>query len=94
MGMVDREVVRQALTGPVPTVRTPFARDGAIDFSSLCRMIDFDAIMDPRGGFDAGIHGIMELCGLCKRWRRAPYVSLSDGEVEALGMRPRSRSIL
>ena len=31
----------QALTGPIPTIRTPFDRHGEIDYASLAKMIDF-----------------------------------------------------
>ena len=44
----------------------------------------FDLITQTRGGFDAAIHGIYELYGLAQRWRPAPYVSLTDPELEAL----------
>jgi 4-hydroxy-tetrahydrodipicolinate synthase len=33
--------VRQALTGPIASIRTPFRRDGAIDYPGVRRMIDF-----------------------------------------------------
>jgi len=33
--------VREALTGPVPSVSTPFSRDGDVDIDGLRRMIDF-----------------------------------------------------
>jgi 4-hydroxy-tetrahydrodipicolinate synthase len=36
------------------------------------------------GGFDACMHGALELRGLAQRWRRAPYYSLSDREMEQL----------
>jgi hypothetical protein len=36
------------------------------------------------GGFDAAMHGAMELLGLCGRWRRKPYYSLSDAEMDRL----------
>ena len=36
------------------------------------------------GSFDAAAHGILELRGLAKRWRRAPYHSLNDEEMERL----------
>jgi len=36
------------------------------------------------GGFDAGIHGAMEIFGIAGRWRRAPYHSLTDEEMERL----------
>jgi hypothetical protein len=44
----------------------------------------FDHVMTYRGGFDAAMHGAMELQGLCGRWRRPPYCSLSDAEMERL----------
>lgn len=44
----------------------------------------FDAILGLPGGFDAGIHGVLELTGLCGRWRRPPYHSLTDAELEGL----------
>jgi len=34
--------------------------------------------------FDVIAHGILELKGLAGRWRRAPYHSLNDGEMEKL----------
>jgi dihydrodipicolinate synthase/N-acetylneuraminate lyase len=34
------------------------------------------------GSFDAVVHGILEAKGLTPRWRRAPYYSLSDQEME------------
>ena len=37
-----------------------------------------------KGGFDAGIHGTMEVFGLAERWRRKPYYSLNDQEMELL----------
>lgn len=42
----------------------------------------FDLIIKQPGGFDAGIHATMELFGFCNRYRRKPYVSLNDAEME------------
>jgi len=59
-------------------------RDGAL---AIVRGIDapfFDHVMTYTGGFDAAMHGMMELAGLCGRWRRKPYYSLSDTEMEKL----------
>ena len=39
---------------------------------------------DGRLHLRAGLHGVMELFGLCKRWRRKPYYSLNDEEMERL----------
>lgn len=36
------------------------------------------------GGYNAGLMGVFELCGIAGRWRRKPYHSLSDSEMEAL----------
>lgn len=44
----------------------------------------FDAILGLPGGFDAGIHGVLELAGICGRWRRPPYHSLTDAELAQL----------
>ena len=44
----------------------------------------FDSIASLPGGFDAGMHGMLELYGLAKRWRRPPYYSLSDAEMAKL----------
>ena len=37
-----------------------------------------------KGGWNAGIHGALELFGVAKRWRRKPYYSLTDREMEGL----------
>ncbi|MCQ2400729.1 MAG: hypothetical protein MJ059_02265 [Lachnospiraceae bacterium] len=34
--------------------------------------------------FDAVMHGMQELAGVGTRYRRAPYGSLSDGQMEIL----------
>lgn len=44
----------------------------------------FNYLVNLPGGFDAGIHGILELAGLSGRWRRLPYYSLNDAEMEQL----------
>jgi dihydrodipicolinate synthase/N-acetylneuraminate lyase len=46
------------------------------------------------GGFDAGIHASLEIYGICKRWRRPPYYSLNDEEMERLRDFFRGLSIL
>jgi 4-hydroxy-tetrahydrodipicolinate synthase len=45
----------------------------------------FDYTAALQGGFDAGVHGTLELFGIAQRWRRNPYYSLSDAELEQLG---------
>ena len=37
-----------------------------------------------QGGFDAGMHGVLELYGIAGRWRRPPYYSLNDEEMDSL----------
>jgi len=44
----------------------------------------FTYIRSVRGGFDAAIHGVLELVGICQRWRPAPYCSLTDEEMDSL----------
>ena len=44
----------------------------------------FDFVLNMVGGFDAGLHGTFELFGLAQRWRRPPYHSLSDEQMERL----------
>lgn len=44
----------------------------------------FDCISSLPGGYGAGMHGISELCGITGRWRRPPYHSLTDAEMEPL----------
>ena len=44
----------------------------------------FDHILGYEGGFDAAIHGIDEIRGRGQRYRRPPYHSLSDKQLEGL----------
>lgn len=59
-----------------------------------CDMPWFDHARSIEGGFDAAIHGAMELAGICARWRRAPYHSLSDRQMEQLADTMREISAL
>ena len=54
----------------------------------------FKLVMGVPGGFDAGIHAVLELAGVCQRWRRPPYYSLNDEEMERLGSALRQAGIL
>lgn len=57
------------------------------DAARIVRELDmplFDYLTELPGGFDAGIHGALELFGIARRWRRAPYYNLSDSEMESL----------
>ena len=44
----------------------------------------FDFSETLTGGYDAMYHGAQEIFGIAGRWRRAPYVSLSDEDMERL----------
>lgn len=44
----------------------------------------FDCMMTFPGGFDAAVHGALELFGVAPRWRRPPYHSLTDQEMDRL----------
>jgi len=60
------------------------------DWRGAARVIEqyerpfFEFIFKLPGGFDAGIHGTLELFGIAQRWRRPPYHSLTDEEMEKL----------
>ncbi len=53
----------------------------------------FDCVKTLPGGFDAGVHGALEIFGIAGRWRRPPYYSLNDEEMEALADFFRERSL-
>ena len=44
----------------------------------------FDYVLNVTGGFDAALHGTLEHFGLAQRWRRPPYHSLTDEQMEQL----------
>jgi len=54
----------------------------------------FNFIATLQGGFDAGMHGVYELFHIAKRWRRKPYYSLNDEEMEKLAGFLRQKGIL
>lgn len=60
------------------------------DIASARRMVSdyemplLDYLIGLPGSWDAGVHGMLELFGLSQRWRRKPYHSLSDAEMEQL----------
>lgn len=47
----------------------------------------FETLKAQPGGYDAAIHAALELAGMAQRWRRKPYYSLNDEEMEVLGER-------
>ena len=42
--MIDKLWVRESLKGPVSSIRTPFDKDGSIDFDGLWKAIDFNLV--------------------------------------------------
>ena len=54
----------------------------------------FDFTSGLVGGYDAGIHGALELFGVAKRWRRKPHYSLNDDEMERLAEFFKEKSLL
>ena len=54
----------------------------------------FDFLMGLPGGWNAGLHGMLELYGLAQRWRRAPYYSLNEAEMERLAAFLRDENLL
>ena len=58
--------------------------DDAIAIVKNYDMPLFDYLRYLDGGFDAGIHGVLEILSLGKRYRRAPYHTLTDKQMEKL----------
>jgi len=54
----------------------------------------FDYLMTIQGSFDAALHAVDELYGRTKRWRRKPYYSLNDAEMDALAAFMRGMGLL
>ena len=67
---------------------------GAREVIAKYDMPFFDYVMGLPGGFDAGIHGMSELYGICGRWWRQPYYSLNDEEMEKLAAHLRGLGLL
>ncbi len=42
----------------------------------------FDYVLKVQGGFDAAMHALQEIYGIAGRWRRKPYYSFNDAEME------------
>ena len=59
--------------------------DSAVDVIARYDMPLFDYLYNtfPAGG-DAAQHAVLELAGICGRWRRSPLPDLSDAEMERL----------
>ena len=60
------------------------------DWTAAARVVEhddwplFDYLARLRGGFDGGMHALLEIFGVVPRWRRPPLVNLDDAEVERL----------
>lgn len=54
----------------------------------------FDYVIKVQGSFDAAMHGIYELAGLATRYRRPPYHSLTDEQMERLAEFLKSKGLL
>ena len=54
----------------------------------------FNLVGSVKGGFDAGIHAVLEICGICQRWRRPPYYSLNNAELGLLEGAMRNTGLL
>ena len=58
--------------------------DAATEIIAKYDMPLYDLTMALPGGFDAGMYGALELVGICQRWRRKPYHTLTDEELAPL----------
>jgi 4-hydroxy-tetrahydrodipicolinate synthase len=67
LNMIDHNRVREALTGPVTSIRTPFAKDGSVDYDGLRNTLDFN--------IDAGSKTMLLTAG------DSHYIALSDQEI-------------
>lgn len=54
----------------------------------------FDCIGLCQGGCDAGMHATLELFGITQRWRRKPYASATDEDMEMLADFCKGKSLL
>ena len=51
----------------------------------------WDFVANCEGSADAAVHGMLELKGLAQRWRRKPYHSLNDEQMDRLSDLCRSK---
>ena len=65
--MIDRDRVREALTGPLTSIATPFNRDGTVDHDGLRRTLDFN--------IEAGSKTMLLTAG------DSHYIVMSDEEI-------------
>ena len=59
-----------------------------------CDMPFFDFILGMEGSFDAALHGILEIIGVATRYRRPPYHSLTDEQMQALAAFLKGKGLL
>jgi 4-hydroxy-tetrahydrodipicolinate synthase len=72
-------------------------KSDTVEIRRIIKDIDmpfYDLILPMPGGFDAGMHAALELVGLTQRWRRKPYYSLNDEEMEKFRAELKKRAIL
>ena len=50
--------------------------------------------MNRPGGWNSALHGMLELYGIAKRFRRKPYTTLDDAGMEELSDVLRARQLL
>ena len=65
--MIDRQKAREALTGPIPSLHTPFTKDGDVDFDGVRAAVEF--------AVDAGARTMLLTAG------NSHYLCLSDEEI-------------
>ena len=53
-----------------------------------------DYFMKRPGGWNSALHGMLELYGIAKRWRRKPYTTIDDAGMEELADFMRARNLL
>jgi 4-hydroxy-tetrahydrodipicolinate synthase len=64
---MDRDQIREALTGPITSIRTPFTRESEIDYEGLRSTLDFN--------IEAGSKTMLMTAG------DSHYIALSDAEI-------------
>ena len=65
--MIDRDRVREALTGPMTSISTPFNKDGTVDHDGLRRTLDFN--------IEAGSKTMLLTAG------DSNFIAMSDAEI-------------
>ncbi len=106
--MITLDQVKEALTGPIMSIRPPFnqvshrfwkvLQNGDIQAAiSVINNVEIplDNFMGTMpGGRDAAVHGLLEIYGIAGRWRRKPYYSLNDQEMNELKAKVKDMGLL